>query len=119
MDCEICYGTGRDPVFLDCKHSLCGKCFVKLERKVCPFCRAEIGSHIKPLPKKKIIYNEEKVKKISLNYKGRTLKIISEIFQIGNTTLIIEFPVKYKKNAKNNFKKGRWAVSNFKNRKHI
>ena len=118
MDCQICFESGKEPVFLDCKHSLCGKCFIKLERKICPFCRTDIGTHIKPLPKKKIIYIEEKVSKISLNYKGHKAKVISEVFYIGDKTIIIEFPIKNKNKAKNNFKKGRYAVSNYKNKPH-
>ena len=60
MSCLICYETYDVLAYLICGHSLCDNCLLKLEQKICPFCRTmfeekaspkESGNIVIPLPR--------------------------------------------------------------------
>jgi hypothetical protein len=39
MDCHICYNKKPSLKTLNCKHSLCSNCYLRLANTICPFCR--------------------------------------------------------------------------------
>lgn len=38
-DCSICMEIQGDLKSLDCSHVLCKKCYIRLDKQLCPFCR--------------------------------------------------------------------------------
>ena len=50
MDCPICYDKKPCLKSLPCEHSLCSKCYLRLDKSICPYCRA------------KFIYSAEEIK---------------------------------------------------------
>lgn len=41
MDCHICFDKKPKLRTLSCTHQLCSNCILRLEKQVCPFCRAK------------------------------------------------------------------------------
>jgi hypothetical protein len=41
MDCPICYDKKPCLKALPCDHSLCSKCYLRLDKSTCPYCRTE------------------------------------------------------------------------------
>lgn len=41
MDCPICYDKKPCLKSLPCEHSLCSRCYLRLDKSICPYCRAE------------------------------------------------------------------------------
>ena len=44
MKCEICFEHKKEKFlkYLNCMHSLCDRCYLKLKKYECPFCREQI-----------------------------------------------------------------------------
>jgi len=39
MDCHICLDKNPHPRSLPCSHELCSRCYLRLDKPACPFCR--------------------------------------------------------------------------------
>mgnify|MGYP000140196007 CR=1 FL=1 len=123
MECFICYTMSNSDnfVFLECSHSICSKCFFCLSKDLCPFCRFIISKNFK-----KEIKDRVRVKTKAIEIKMEPVIVVNFRQDSGiyhqiyneNLNLIVDF---YKKKGKvrkqkDNVKRGRWAVSNYKNK---
>jgi len=118
MECLICCDpqTVGCLIFLDCLHSMCRTCLLKLQKPVCPFCRTVISDNIIRFNRvdnsmNKMIVEKEQSIRIQFRRRSRS-RLTTDIFDTEYGDVIIEEPFKTKrkpKAGKNNFRKGRWA----------
>lgn len=139
MECFICYSKVCDTemVFLECYHSLCIKCFPCLKSDICPFCRTEFSQKFKKEIKDRIRLQKQ-IKKdnikslfepnvqssIIVNFRQDNESLIHYIYNFENNEFVFErqrnLRKKFKrKNNKNNFRKGNWAIHNSVNRQQF
>lgn len=124
--CQICYSAFNNSkaVFLECFHSLCERCFSRLVNSSCPFCRFEITKkfkrEIRDVIKARKVNNFKLIdssQSIPISFKQRTLTNHQFfVFENNEVYLVYDRQKQKTKKSKNNFRKGSWAVNNYKMR---
>lgn len=74
MECQICYenvNDNGDMIRLECLHSLCKRCLGKLEKRICPYCRADIAVEITTILYRPVLTKEYKVYMDPIRIRGR------------------------------------------------
>jgi len=126
MECPVCYesdSTNGDLLWLQCLHPLCRQCLRRLERKVCPLCRSDIGDEISPDRQIKRSYSDSDVPTIRVRARHRRRRrAVIDILNIDDpsVSVIVESfenvslrgANKSKRNPNRKERSGKWANRN-------
>ena len=118
MDCLICYTQQKRLIFLDCSHSMCLQCLLRLQQHVCPFCRNPILNFSQktynPRRHIQLIPTVETNRVIRIRRRKPKERGINETFNVDSYNIILEdfknLKKKHKKRGKNNFRKNNWNI---------